>query len=57
LRGAAQEAELYYGIGARLVNSREWPQWNAGSEFKKVRDESVNARLPGGQPPPPGERG
>jgi Zn-dependent M28 family amino/carboxypeptidase len=44
LRGAEQEAELYLGIGARLANSREWPEWNAASEFKKVRDESANAR-------------
>ena len=29
LRGAAQEAELFYAIGARLANSRDWPQWNA----------------------------
>ncbi len=66
LRGAAQEADLYYGIGARLANSREWPQWNAGSEFRKIRDESANARRPVAQPqtqpqqaprPGPGERG
>ena len=50
LRGAAQEAELFYAIGARLANSREWPQWNAGSEFKKARDAGAAAR--GG-----GERG
>ena len=65
LRGAAQEAELYYNIGLRLANSRDWPQWNAGSEFKKVRDESASARRPDAQPqrqqqqqpPPRGERG
>jgi hypothetical protein len=44
LRGAAQETELYYAIGNRLANSREWPRWNAGSEFKKVRDDSEAAR-------------
>ena len=37
LRGAAQEAELFYAIGARLANSRAWPQWNPASEFAKVR--------------------
>jgi Zn-dependent M28 family amino/carboxypeptidase len=52
LRGAAQEAELYYGIGARLANSREWPQWNAGSEFKKVRDQSTRARGQGTEAQP-----
>ncbi len=44
LRGAAQEAELYRGIGARLANSRDWPQWNEGSEFRQVRDQSAAAR-------------
>ena len=40
LAGAAQEAELFYAIGARLANSHDWPQWNASSEFAKVRAQS-----------------
>jgi Zn-dependent M28 family amino/carboxypeptidase len=44
LKGAAQEAELFYAIGARLANSREWPQWNPASEFAKVRAQSAAAR-------------
>ena len=44
LGGAAQEAELFYGIGSRLANSREWPQWYPSSEFRKVREESASAR-------------
>ena len=44
LKGAAQEAELFYAIGARLANSREWPQWNSSSEFAKVRAQSTGAR-------------
>jgi Zn-dependent M28 family amino/carboxypeptidase len=52
LRGAAQEAELYYGIGARLASSRDWPEWNPGSEFKELRDKSTNDRRPGAQMPP-----
>ena len=44
LRGAAQEAELFYAIGARLANSRAWPQWNGTSEFAKVRAQSAAAR-------------
>ena len=56
LQGAAQEAELFYAIGARLANSREWPQWNASSEFAKVRAQSAAAR--GGRSTPgKGERG
>jgi Zn-dependent M28 family amino/carboxypeptidase len=44
LRGAAQEAELFYAIGDRLANGREWPQWYPQSEFAKVREESASAR-------------
>jgi Zn-dependent M28 family amino/carboxypeptidase len=45
LKGAAQEAELFYAIGARLANNREWPQWNPSSEFAKVRARSQHERL------------
>ncbi|HYU95355.1 MAG TPA: M28 family metallopeptidase [Sphingomicrobium sp.] len=44
LAGAAQEADLFYAIGARLANGREWPQWRSSSEFKAVRDKSAAAR-------------
>jgi len=44
LRGAAQEAELMHAIGARLANSRDWPGWRSGSEFRKVRDQSADRR-------------
>ena len=44
LGGAVQEAELYYAIGARLANSRDWPRWNQQSEFWKVRQESATER-------------
>jgi len=54
LKGAAQEAELFYAIGARLANSRSWPQWDPSSEFAKVRAESASAR---GGTPKKGERG
>jgi Zn-dependent M28 family amino/carboxypeptidase len=54
LKGAAQEAELFYEIGNRLANSRNWPQWNPSSEFAKVRAASAAAR---GSAKGPGERG
>jgi Zn-dependent M28 family amino/carboxypeptidase len=49
LAGALQEAELFYAIGARLANGREWPGWKPGSEFGKVRQDSMARRT--------GERG
>jgi Zn-dependent M28 family amino/carboxypeptidase len=57
LRGAAQEAELYHAIGARLANSRDWPGWSAGSEFRKVREESAGDRAGTVAPQRSGERG
>lgn len=47
LQGAAQEAELFYAIGARLANGRQWPQWRRTSEFAKVRALSASKRSSG----------
>jgi Zn-dependent M28 family amino/carboxypeptidase len=44
LRGAAQDVQLFALLGQRLANSREWPSWNAGSEFRAVREASAAAR-------------
>jgi Zn-dependent M28 family amino/carboxypeptidase len=44
LGGAVQEADLFYDIGARLANGREWPKWLPSSEFAKVREQSGSAR-------------
>ncbi|MEJ2417599.1 MAG: M28 family metallopeptidase, partial [Exilibacterium sp.] len=40
LSGAAQDLELYYLIGNQLANSRDWPVWSEGSEFKLIREKS-----------------
>ncbi len=40
LRGAAQDVELMYKVGADLAGSTAWPEWNDGSEFKGVRTAS-----------------
>ncbi|CAM3175215.1 Peptidase M28 [Sphingomonas antarctica] len=44
LRGAAQDVALLYGIGSSLANSRDWPDWRPGTEFKAMREKSVAAR-------------
>jgi Zn-dependent M28 family amino/carboxypeptidase len=44
LRGAAQDIDLFRMIIEDLGNSRRWPQWKAGSEFKAVREQSADAR-------------
>jgi Zn-dependent M28 family amino/carboxypeptidase len=45
LRGAAQDIDLFYRIGLELGNSRRWPGWHEGSEFKAIRDASASARI------------
>ncbi|MBU4436601.1 MAG: M28 family peptidase [Alphaproteobacteria bacterium] len=40
LSGQAMDLGLFYEVGADLANSRVWPQWQAGSEFKAIRDAS-----------------
>ena len=45
LRGAAQDIDLFRVIIEDLGNSRRWPQWKAGSEFKAIREQSAGARL------------
>ena len=44
LRGAAQDVDLFRTIGTKLANSRLWPEWRDGSEFKSVRAESAGER-------------
>jgi Zn-dependent M28 family amino/carboxypeptidase len=44
LTGGLQDVELVYSIGERLANSRAWPEWKAGSEFKAIRDKSAAER-------------
>jgi Zn-dependent M28 family amino/carboxypeptidase len=45
LRGAAQDIDLFYRIGLELGNSRRWPEWHEGSEFKAIRAASAAARV------------
>lgn len=44
LRGAQQDLFLYYHIGNELANSRQWPNWYQGNEFRAIRDTSSSAR-------------
>ena len=46
LRGAAQDVALLYEVGRGVANSAKWPEWNATSEFKPVRDVTAVLRLP-----------
>ena len=44
LSGAVQDLTLWHDMGWALANSREWPEWTAGAEFKAIRDASAAAR-------------
>jgi len=44
LSGMAQEAEVFFDLGRELANSRVWPQWKAGAEFKAARDATQSQR-------------
>jgi Zn-dependent M28 family amino/carboxypeptidase len=42
--GMAQDTELLHGVGLRLANSCDWPNWSADSEFRAARDRSAAER-------------
>jgi Zn-dependent M28 family amino/carboxypeptidase len=44
LTGMAQDLTIALDLGRELANSREWPEWKAGSEFKATRDKTAAAR-------------
>ncbi len=65
-RGMAQDANLLHILGERLANSRQWPNWSPGSEFRATRDASAIDRsaatsapapVPAAPPRKKGERG
>lgn len=43
-KGFVADGTLLLDLGRQLANSRVWPEWKAGSEFKAVRDASKAAR-------------
>jgi Zn-dependent M28 family amino/carboxypeptidase len=44
LAGQVEDLTLVYDLGRDLANSREWPSWKAGSEFKATRDATAGER-------------
>ncbi len=42
--GAVLDLALYYELGRELADSREWPGWKPGAEFKAVRDLTAASR-------------
>ena len=44
MAGGVQDLTMYYDLGRDLANSRTWPGWKPGSEFKAVRDKTAAQR-------------
>jgi len=44
LEGVADDGEMMFELGARLANSKAWPSWKEGAEFKAERDKTASAR-------------
>lgn len=42
--GIDQDLWLFFHVGEELANSRAWPEWYEGTEFKAIRDESREKR-------------
>ena len=40
--GDVEDTQLYMDIGERVANSPKMPQWSAKSEFKSIREKSLN---------------
>ncbi|SHG04483.1 Zn-dependent amino-or carboxypeptidase, M28 family [Microbulbifer donghaiensis] len=44
LEGAAMDLQLGIELGLQLANSRDWPNWYEGNEFRAIRDASAETR-------------
>ncbi|WP_445358678.1 M28 family metallopeptidase [Microbulbifer sp. ANSA005] len=44
LKGAAMNLQLGLQLGLKLANSRDWPNWYEGNEFRAIRDASAESR-------------
>ncbi|MCO1336756.1 M28 family metallopeptidase [Microbulbifer sp. OS29] len=44
LEGAAMDLQLGLKLGLKLANSRDWPNWYEGNEFRAIRDTSTDSR-------------
>ena len=43
-KGFELDATLLFNLGQRLANSRAWPEWKTGAEFKAERDKTRSER-------------
>ncbi len=41
MTGGVEDLKLYFRTGQDIINSKAWPQWNEGTEFKAIRDQQM----------------
>ncbi|MCH8322447.1 MAG: M28 family peptidase [Proteobacteria bacterium] len=41
LSGGVEDVKLYYAVGEAVANGDLWPNWNIGTEFRAIRDQSL----------------
>ena len=44
--GSIEDLRLLFEVGARVANSKTWPEWREGNEFRGVREKSAKSREP-----------
>jgi len=42
LSGAVEDLQLLFEVGRDVANTRKWPEWKAGSEFKELRERQLH---------------
>lgn len=43
LTGIVQLSEIFYEMGNRMANSRDWPNWYENAEFRALRDDMMKS--------------
>ena len=44
LSGAQADVRLFYHVGRSVVDGGKWPNWNEGTEFRAIRDASLQQK-------------
>jgi Zn-dependent M28 family amino/carboxypeptidase len=52
LSGPEEDIRAWFSVAETIANSRAWPNWYAGNEFRAIRDASLGAKNATGTRPP-----
>lgn len=44
LSGMVEDVRLFFGVGYRVAQAIDWPEWNPGTEFRAVREAMLGQR-------------